>query len=147
MCPPWGSRGGMTLMERMHTASTCNGNGEVLDVHGHGEEVSGYNNGFNQDGLTTGQVCSRSRVVRNEWGSNNDILEVHGCYDIALVVWLLMIFLLIFSFCDPNGCMAWHPGPHVTQLSHDQSARSTCLTRLALYDTSLMRMAQPLVGL
>ena len=66
-------------MERMHIASTCNSNGEVLDVHGHGEEVSGYNNGSNRDGLTMGQVCSRWRVVRNEWGGNNDILEVHGC--------------------------------------------------------------------
>ena len=65
-------------MERMHIASTRNGDSKVLDVHGHGEEVSGYNNRSNQDELTMGQVCSRWRVVRNEWGSNNDILEVHG---------------------------------------------------------------------
>ena len=69
----------MTLTEQMHIASTRNGDGEVLDVHGHGEEVSGYNNGSNRDGLTMGQVCSRWRVVRNEWGGDNDILEVHGC--------------------------------------------------------------------
>ena len=61
----------------MHIASTHNGDGEVLDVHGHREEVSGYNNGSNRDRLTMGQVCSRWRVVQNEWGSNNDILEVH----------------------------------------------------------------------
>jgi hypothetical protein len=67
------------LMERMHIASTRNGDGEVLDVHGHGEEVSGYNNRSNRDRLTTGQVCSRWRVVRNEWGGDNNILEVHRC--------------------------------------------------------------------
>ena len=61
----------------MHTASTRNSDNEVLDVHGHGEEVSGYNNGSNQDGLMTGQVCLRWRVVQNERGGDNDILEVH----------------------------------------------------------------------
>ena len=66
------------LTERMHIASICNSNGEVLDVHGHEEEVSGYNNRSNQDGLMMGQVCLRWRVVWNEWGGNNNILEVHG---------------------------------------------------------------------
>ena len=42
------------LTEQMHTASTRNGNGEVLDVYEHREEVSGYNNGSNRDRLTMG---------------------------------------------------------------------------------------------
>ena len=43
-------------------------NGEMLDGHGCGEWVTGYNNGSNQNRATTGRLCLRWKVYSTVGG-------------------------------------------------------------------------------